>query len=414
MKVLHVISGMNPEGGGVCQAVRGMISGLTRLNCANEVVSLDDPQSAFLCIDSFPIHACGPGEGPWCRNPALSAWLGDNVCRFDALIIHGLWQYHSYAAWKAVKVARGTAGGRHIKLFVMTHGMLDPWFQKLSVRPFKAVRNWLFWKVVEKTVVNEADGLLFTCEQECRLARLSFRPYKPKSEHVVGLGVELPPEFNDRMPKAFQRSCHSFQAKKYFLFLSRIHPKKGVDLLIRAYSELHAKATNSNGQLDHTNKEWHRDDIPSLVIAGPGLESDYGREMQELVTNLSLSGCVYFLGMLTGDAKWGAFYGCETFVLPSHQENFGIAVVEALGCGKPVLISNQVNIWREIENAGAGVVSEDSFEGTKGILDRWMRLSYCDKEAMQRNAAICYAAHYDVNHAAERLLNALNYGASKI
>ena len=94
------------------------------------------------------------------------------------------------------------------------------------------------------------------------------------------------------------------------------------------------------------------------MIAGPGLDTAFGREMRQLAeslcpqpSTLTPQPAVFFPDMLTGDAKWGALYGCEAFVLPSHQENFGIAVVEALACGKPVLISNQVNIWREIEAA---------------------------------------------------------------
>ena len=78
------------------------------------------------------------------------------------------------------------------------------------------------------------------------------------------------------------------------------------------------------------------------------------------------------MGMLSGAAKWGALYGCEAFVLPSHQENFGIAVVEALACGRPVLISDQVNIWREIVEDGAGIAEADTEEGVEKLLRRFL------------------------------------------
>jgi glycosyltransferase involved in cell wall biosynthesis len=70
--------------------------------------------------------------------------------------------------------------------------------------------------------------------------------------------------------------------------------------------------------------------------------------------------------------KWGVLYGCEAFVLPSHQENFGIAVVEALACGKPVLISDQVNIWREIVEDGAGIAEADTEEGVVKLLKKFL------------------------------------------
>jgi len=399
MKVLHVISGMNPEAGGVCQAVRGIIAGLDSLGFSNEVVSLDDPESNFLGTDGFRIHACGPGQGAWCWNPALTSWLKNNISRFDAVIIHGLWQYHSYAAWRAVKVANGNAKDYPIQLFVMTHGMLDPWFQKISVRPFKAVRNWLFWKLVEKRVVNDADGLIFTCEQERLLAHLTFRPYKPQSEHVVGLGVETPPTYNDLMRKAFQCLSPDLAGRKYLLFLSRIHPKKGVDLLIRAYSE--------------AQRMTAPDSRPCLVIAGPGLDTPYGQDMQKLAEQLCPANSIHFPGMLTGDAKWGAFYGCDAFILPSHQENFGIAVVEALACGKPVLISNQVNIWREIEAMGAGIVKTDSLAGTLDGLNNWALKNDAERKSMATSARHCYQSHFQTDQFAVLLYDVFRRACEK-
>jgi len=118
---------------------------------------------------------------------------------------------------------------------------------------------------------------------------------------------------------------------------------------------------------------------------------------------------VYFPGMLTGAAKWGAFYGCEAFVLPSHQENFGIAVVEALTCNKPVLISNQVNIWREIHDGGAAVVADDTNDGTYSMLYNWSRLSSEDKEKMGNHARNCYERHFEVSAVVNRFHQILTH-----
>ncbi|WP_239692104.1 glycosyltransferase [Hymenobacter coccineus] len=111
--------------------------------------------------------------------------------------------------------------------------------------------------------------------------------------------------------------------------------------------------------------------------------------------------------MLTGAAKWGAFYGAAAFVLPSHQENFGIAVVEALACGKPVLISNQINIWREIEAAGAGFVADDTPAGTRSLLARWAQLPPEEQEAMSQRARASFERYFAVGPATDRLLAAL-------
>src|SRR5690606_20120454 len=108
---------------------------------------------------------------------------------------------------------------------------------------------------------------------------------------------------------------------------------------------------------NNKKKEVNLDDlnpnlsIPAIVLVGRGIETDYGKKLMRIIDeDSSLKNNIYLPGMLTGDEKWGDFYNSEAFVLPSHQENFGIAVVESLACKKPVLISNQINIWKEIKN----------------------------------------------------------------
>jgi glycosyltransferase involved in cell wall biosynthesis len=194
------------------------------------------------------------------------------------------------------------------------------------------------------------------------------------------------------MRKSFEERCPDVGNRPYILFLSRIHEKKGLHLLIQAYRRLSINGIN----------------LPLLVIAGPGIESAYGQRLKQGIESEKLSSHFYFASMLAGDAKWGAFYGCEAFILPSHQENFGIAVVEALACGKPVLISDQVNIWQEIAQASAGMVAGDSIEGCQQLLEQWHGLDREAKEMMGARARNCYEQNFAVRPAAERLLQALS------
>ena len=388
MKILRVIGSMDPALGGPCQGIRNSIPALKKLGVENEVVTLDDPSAPFISRDPFQIHALGPAKGPWRYGSRLIPWLLDNLSRFDIVIVHGLWLYYSQAAVKAVRQYRSSSGAakKLPKLFVMPHGMLDPYFQRAPDRRLKAIRNWFYWKLVEHKLIKEADGILFTCEAELLLAREPFRPYNPKRELNVGYGIQEPPAFTPAMQDAFEKQCPQIGDKPYILYLSRVHEKKGVDLLIKAYSRI------------------HKADTPKLVIAGPGLESAYGQKLIGLVKQNHLEESVLFAGMVIGDAKWGAFYGCDSFVLPSHQENFGIAVVEALACGKTVLISNQVNIWREIKAAGAGIVASDTEEGTLELLKKWDELNEYEKQDMRAMARQCFERLYAIGPAASRLL----------
>jgi glycosyltransferase involved in cell wall biosynthesis len=111
--------------------------------------------------------------------------------------------------------------------------------------------------------------------------------------------------------------------------------------------------------------------------------------------------------MISGDVKWGAFRSAEAFVLPSHQENFGISVVEALACRCPVLISDKVNIWREITADGAGLAESDTQEATDRLLVRWLELPASTRAVMPDRAQACFERHFQVEEVAHHLLRTL-------
>jgi glycosyltransferase involved in cell wall biosynthesis len=97
----------------------------------------------------------------------------------------------------------------------------------------------------------------------------------------------------------------------------------------------------------------------------------------------------------------------EAFVLPSHQENFALSVAEALACGVPVLISNRVNIWREVQQDAAGFVEPDDAAGTQRLLRRWLATSPTERDTMRTNARRCYQQHFEIDQAARSLLRIL-------
>jgi glycosyltransferase involved in cell wall biosynthesis len=438
MKVLRVIASMDPATGGPCQGLRYSIPCLQSEGCTTEVVCLDDPAAPFLKSDPFVIHALGRGRGPLRYHPALLPWMEANLSRFDAVIVHGLWLWPSIATRMATQ--RLQKKRQHLSssspsrtassqlptpnippYFVMPHGMLDPWFQHDESRRWKAIRNSIYWHLIEKKVIQDAEGVLFTCELELQLARTSFLNYKPRREINVGYGVPDPPAHDAVMDQAFHRSCPGLiHERSFMLFLSRIHPKKGIDLLIRSYAEIYGESSSAS---DNHPK------FPALVIAGP-VDSDYAREMIYLAESLlpgrvfqplsphqsspsrtsghaGLEASIYFTGMLSGDAKWGALYRCEAFVLPSHQENFGIAVVEAMSCEKPVIVSDKVNIYSELVLEGAGISGADTDEGVLSLLERWKNTPLEYRYHMAASAKSCFQKLFKSSSAAKNLMQAL-------
>ena len=248
--------------------------------------------------------------------------------------------------------------------------------------------------LLHQQVVQRAAGQFFTSPTEMQLARATFQPYRPRREITLGYGVAQPPPLASEMAGAFSDRCPGLGRHPYFLFLGRIDYKKGIDLLIRAYAEVCRRLGASS--------------VPKLVIAGPGGDTKYGMEVHKLGRELCDQDSIFWPGMLTGPAKWGALYHCDAFVLPSHQENFGLAVVEALACGKPVLLSNQVNIAQEIHAQGAALTQPDSAPGTIQLLTDWLKLAPAAKAAMGQRARICFRELYGIEAVAQRLHGTLS------
>lgn len=379
MKILHILPSVNPKGGGPMEGVRQRGMRLIEMGHQVEVVALDDPDSSFVAGYGLTVHALGPTQGVYQYNPRLVPWLRKHAKDYDAVIINGLWQYHSFGAWRALSFMK-------VPYFVFTHGMMDPWFKRTY--PLKHLKKWLYWPWADYRVLRDARAVLFTSEDERLLARQSFWLYKAR-EQVVSYGTRTPPSDAEVLRKIFYSSYPKLRAKRVLLFLGRIQEKKGCDLLIEAFA----------GVAGH-DKNLH------LLMAGPD-QSGWVSKLQAQAQRLGIAERITWPGMLQGEMKWGAFYSSEAFALPSHQENFGIAVAEALGCGLPVLISDKVNIWREIEADGAGIVNPDTLEGTQKTLQSWLALDEGVRKKMAQQARITFAQRYTVDAMAKSLIESI-------
>jgi glycosyltransferase involved in cell wall biosynthesis len=204
---------MDPRAGGISEGIRNLHPRLSDRRYNVEVVCLDDPNSIYLAGETLPIQALGPGKGPWCYHAALRPWLRKNLPRFDAVILNGLWQFPGFA------LSRLAGHQNAPPYYVFPHGMLDPWFQSAPGRRLKAIRNWFYWKFIEHQVIHRAEALLFTSAEEMRLARTTFRPYRPKREINVGFGACEPLERTPAMQVAFEQQCPGVKGRSYILYL---------------------------------------------------------------------------------------------------------------------------------------------------------------------------------------------------
>jgi glycosyltransferase involved in cell wall biosynthesis len=272
MRFLQVIASVNPKNGGPIEGVVRTAQVWQAAGHTVDLASLDRPDAPWVARCPFPVIPLGP-RGTWVEalrarlpllrygySPHFAPWLRDHARDYDAVIVNGLWNYAALGSWRALR-----GGGTPYAVY--THGMLDPWFKEEY--PLKHLAKQVFWLFAEGRLLAGADAVLFTTEDERVLARNAFWPYRVK-ERVVGYGTADVTGDPDAQVAAF-RAAVPVGGRRFLLYLSRIHPKKGCDLLIRAFAELAVREPD----LD-------------LVIAGPD-QVGWGKQLQALAGSLGIA-----------------------------------------------------------------------------------------------------------------------------
>ena len=390
MKILHFIPSVDPSHGGPIEGVTQIGKTLQQAGIRQELLTLDPPDAPFLAGYGDRVHAMGDvapaGAGMlsrfrrWTRYcPRARDWARDHVHDYDAVVVNSLWNY-------STRIARLALAGSGVPYVVYPHGMLDPWFR--GRYPHKHLVKQILWWFNEGVLLRHADRVLFTCEEERLLARKTFFPYRA-NERVIAYGAAAPPPPGADDFGQFRAMVPGLGDRRYLLFLSRIHEKKGCDLLVEGFAR----------------QAWRDPDL-DLVIAGPD-QSGLVAGLKARAGKLGVDARIHWPGMITGAAKHGALRGAEAFILPSHQENFGIAVAEALSCRCPVLISDRVNIWREIAEAEAGLAAPDTVAGVESLLERFFALDTGAREQMAANALAVFNARFNMERGARELIDLL-------
>ncbi len=390
MHILKTLHSLNPSGGGVATGVDVMARALVAMGHKVEVACFDDPNAPWLAGRPYPAYGF---PSPFLRgygwSPDFTHWLEENVRRFNAITVEGIWQYHGMAVHRAAMQAR-------VPYFVIPQGMLDPWFRRTY--PLKHLKKQLYWKLVEQHVLRDAQAVIFTAEDERLLATDSFSPWEV---HGVVAAMGMAPPAGD--PAVRTRDWHArfpqLRNRRCLLYLGRLDRKKGIDLLLEAYAAVHPAAT--------------RDAAPALILAGPESSPEFVATCRARARQLGLrdNQDVFWTGMLEGDWKWAAVEAADALVLPTHQDNFGFVVVEALAVGTPVLLTERVNIWREIIADDAGLAAPDTVDGVRRLLAEHAAWTPAERAKKSAAALACFANRFHLETAARRQLDILSLKA---
>jgi glycosyltransferase involved in cell wall biosynthesis len=341
-QILHVVPALARRYGGPSVAALEMCRSLQRAGAAVAIATTDADGGGRLRVPIGTLVPYGdvpaiffPRRGPdsfkWA--PELGRWLRERVAEFDAVHVHGVFSYSTLAAGRAC-----TRAG--VPYLVRPLGSLDPW----SLRRHR-LRKLLLLRLGLRGVLLRAAAMHYTTTEEQRLAESSL-PGLPRGVPVP-LGLEAP---------WFEAPAPSASRRPVVLMLSRLDPKKSIETAIAAWHRLAAGGRTTG---------W------SLTVAGDGAPG-YVRTLQHASADGAAAGQIRFVGWVSGAERQELIRTSSVFLLPSKQENFGIAVAEAMASATPVIVTPHVNLAPEIARQGAGWVVERNVEALTGTLDAAM------------------------------------------
>jgi glycosyltransferase involved in cell wall biosynthesis len=348
VKIGFVVDSVSREAGGLFQSVRGLVKAVTSARAITRVFGISDEQSAVDLQDWQPlsVQAFRPQWRAWgYSNQLLPAMLDADL---DILSTHGLWKYCSVAS---VRWHRGMAR----PYIVHPHGMLESWALQ-NAKWKKRIAALLY----ENQHLSGAACLRALCEAEAQ----SIRAYGLRNPVcVIPNGVDLP-DLNETPTPQLQAFT---EGRKVLLYLGRLHPKKNVANLIRAWKQL----LNSHPS---ARASW------VLAIAGWS-QGGHEAQIRQLTTDLGVMSSVIFLGPRFGTDKNESYRACDAFIMPSLSEGLPMTVLEAWAYAKPVLMTPECNL-PEGFTTGAALQIGTSQEEIAAGLKQAIEMSDDDRLAM--------------------------------
>lgn len=355
LKVLHVIPAVAPRYGGPSRAIFEMCRPLKEYGATVLVATTDADGGSRLPVrtgqeldyQSIPtIFFRRQWSEAYKYSLPLARWLVQNVAGFDVIHIHAIFSHSSLAAARACRRSG-------VPYVIRPLGTLDPWGMRQ-----KSLRKRLFMRLGVDSMLRGAAAIQYTSSGE-----------KAAVESTLGYerGVVIPLGIERDSDGVAPRAQAGQEDGPYILFLSRLHHKKGLELLLEAFVPL-AKSRELSS--------WR------LIVAGDG-DPSYVESLKRKTRELGGDGRVVFAGWLGGTEKARALSGASLLALPSYQENFGICLVEAMAYGVPVVISPEVNLASDVEEGRAGWVSQLDVGSLRAVL----RESMMNEEERQRRGS---------------------------
>ena len=378
IKLLRIIPTLDPSFGGPSFATIESSIILSQKGVKVDIITCDSRNKSFKRLKDIKIINFGPNYlGNYRLNFKIYNWLKKNRDKYDIFIVHGLWTYLSLIARILIKN----------KYFIFTHGQLDPFF---SENFLKKIKKKLYWFFFEKSNLLQSKKVLVTSKKGINFLKNTFVNTKGIKFKKIQYGI-IKENFNKKkIISKFYKQFRYLKNKNFYLFLGRYHEKKGCDILIECINNL--------------KNEFN--DV--ILMCGPLENSNYLENLYKLIKKYNLEKKVILSDAIYGDLKWGAISQSKAMLLASHGENFGVALVESLSLGKPVITTNKVGISDDIIKYKAGIISNDDVVSFTRNFKKFINYSKKTNKNMSINAIKCFNSNFNLKSNHNSLFNLLN------
>lgn len=359
INTFHLVHNIDDSYGGPAKSIPYLMSSLEKLGNNQEVISLKYSNNETnevisklnLKSTSFQAHFLKAAA----YSPNIEDYLVKRIRETNNQIIH----YHNI--WNYIPlIANKVAVNTNVPIVASPRGNLFPWNLKKGY-----LKKKLYMEVFQRRYFNTSDCIHVTSKEELKAVK-NLGLNAPIG--LISNGVDID-EFKNMQSKEKHRDNLGIDVnKKYILYMGRIEQKKGLLLLLHTYKDFVKK-----------NDEW------KILIAGPAYDKKYFQDCKDFAINAGLDKHIEWLGMVSGSKRIDAYGAADLFVLPTHSENFGIVIAEALASGLPVITTNGTP-WAEIQNEFAGYIIPLEKRFLLSSIDNFSKLSILEKNEMAANA----------------------------
>lgn len=368
-RVLRIIDTLNLETGGPAQGIKHSSEDFANKGIGVDIITSDISKKKYLKKKNIKILKFGSPNliGSIIYLTKLFFYIFRNKKKYRIVLVHGIWGFKTSICRLLVN-----------NYAVFVHGSLHrSEFKKGYLKNLKKI---IFWHLLEKRNLLKSKFVILTSDKEKKSFYNTYFKTRNIKTKFFNYGILENKIDSSKACAVFKKKLPNLKSQSFYLYLGRVHPQKGCDILIRSMIDIKSK----------------------LLIMGNFSNDNYKNYLHKIIRENKMCNIVFAKADYSY-LKWGALLECKALVSATHGENFGISLVEAMSCKKPVITTNKVNISDKIINDRAGIISSVNLKSFRSSIKKFEKFNSVFKVKMGKNAYKCFQNNFDLKNSKNSL-----------